>query len=165
MKKYISKIVLYAAAALALGFGLTSCKDEPDKFELASGKPTIHYIRPINVEAADSLLTGAYMGNGICIVGDNLRSVYKMLFNDQAAVLNNSYITDHTILVDASMAIFQAPFNQRPDLLCDVTLPSFQAIAARSIGQHGCIASVKGTEHVVSTTNDAPRHELVFRID
>lgn len=100
MKKYISKIVLYAAAALALGFGLTSCKDEPDKFELASGKPTIHYIRPINVEAADSLLTGAYMGNGICIVGDNLRSVYKMLFNDQAAVLNNSYITDHTILVD-----------------------------------------------------------------
>ncbi|MBQ2091235.1 MAG: hypothetical protein II466_06505, partial [Bacteroidales bacterium] len=100
MKKYISKIAFYAAAALALGFGLTSCKDEPDKFELAGGKPTIHYIRPINVEAADSLLIGAYMGNGICVVGDNLRSVYKMLFNDQVAVLNNSYITDHTLLVD-----------------------------------------------------------------
>ena len=100
MKKYISKIALYAAAALSLALGFTACEDEPDKFELASGKPTIHYIRPIKVEAADSLLTSAYMGNGICIVGDNLRSVYKMLFNDQEAVLNNSYITDHTILVN-----------------------------------------------------------------
>ena len=100
MKKIISKIAFLTAAALMLGLGFTSCEDEPDKFELAGGKPTIHYIRPVNVDAADSLLTGAYMGNGICVVGDNLRSVYKMIFNDQEAVLNNSYITDHTILVD-----------------------------------------------------------------
>lgn len=100
MKKFISRIVVYAFAAIAAGFVFTSCEDEPDKFELAGGKPTIHYIRPIDFAAADSLLTGAYMGNGICIVGDNLRSVYKMIFNDQEAVLNNSYITDHTILVD-----------------------------------------------------------------
>ncbi|MDY6278147.1 MAG: glycan-binding surface protein [Bacteroidales bacterium] len=100
MKKYISKIAFYAAATLTLAFGFTACEDEPDKFELAGGKPTIYYIRPVNVEAADSLLTGAYMGNSICIVGDNLRSVYKMVFNDQEATLNNSYITDNTILVD-----------------------------------------------------------------
>ena len=105
MKKFISKIAFYTAAAFALALGFTACEDEPDKFELAGGKPTIHYIRPINVDAADSLLTGAYMGSGICVVGDNLRSVYKMIFNDQAATLNNSYITDHTILVDVPSEI------------------------------------------------------------
>lgn len=100
MKKYISRIALTAAATLALAFCFTACEDEPDKFELSGGKPTIHYIRPITAEAADSLLTSAYLGNSICVVGDNLRSVYKMMFNDQVATLNNSYITDHTILVD-----------------------------------------------------------------
>ena len=100
MKNTFAKFALYAAAVMALGFLAISCEDEPDKFELASGVPTVYYVRPMAAASADSLLTGAYMGNGICIVGDNLRSVYKMFFNDQEAVLNNSYITDHTILVN-----------------------------------------------------------------
>ncbi|MBR6457422.1 MAG: hypothetical protein IKS71_02380 [Bacteroidales bacterium] len=100
MKNTFAKFALYAAAVMMLGFLASSCEDEPDKFELASGVPTVYYVRPMAAAAADSLLTGAYMGNGICIVGDNLRSVYKMFFNDQEAVLNNSYITDHTILVN-----------------------------------------------------------------
>ena len=99
MKNTFIKIGLYAAAILSLGLLLSSCEDEPDKFELASGKPTVYYVRPMDVAKADSLLSGAYMGSNICIVGDNLRSVYKLLFNDQEATLNNSYITDHTILV------------------------------------------------------------------
>ena len=99
MKNTFIRIALYAAAAITLGFGLAACEDEPDKFELADGKPTVYYVRPVNVEAADSLLTAAYMGNNVCIVGDNLRSVYKLLFNDQEATLNNSYITDNTLLV------------------------------------------------------------------
>ena len=94
------RIAKYVAAALSLVLGFTACVDEPDKFVLADGLPTIHYIRPINAAQKDSLLTSAYMGNGICIVGDNLKSVYKLVFNDQEAVLNNSYITDHTLLVD-----------------------------------------------------------------
>ncbi|MBO4470078.1 MAG: hypothetical protein J5740_06810 [Bacteroidales bacterium] len=100
MKNTFAKFALYAAAVMMLGVLANSCEDEPDKFELASGVPTVYYVRPMAAAAADSLLTGAYMGNGICIVGDNLRSVYKMFFNDQEAVLNNSYITDHTILVN-----------------------------------------------------------------
>lgn len=100
MKNIITKTGLYAAALMTLALGFTACEDEPDRFELADGTPTVYYVRPINIEAADSLLTGAYMGNSICIVGDNLRSVYKLFFNDQQAVLNNSYMTDHTILVD-----------------------------------------------------------------
>ena len=100
MKKIITKISFYAVAALSLAFCFTACEDEPDRFKLTEGKPVVYYIRPVNVAAADSLLTSAYMGNSICLVGDNLTSVYKMLFNDQVATLNNSYITDHTLLVD-----------------------------------------------------------------
>ena len=105
MKKNIAKIAFQAAAFFALSLGFTACQDEPDRFELTDGLPSIHYIRPIDVAVKDSLLTSAYMGNGICIVGDNLRSVYKLVFNDREAVLNNSYITDHTLLVDVPNAI------------------------------------------------------------
>ena len=105
MKKNIAKIAFWAAAFFGLALGFNACEDEPDRFELTDGLPTIHYVRPIDVTVKDSLLTSAYMGNGICIVGDNLRSVYKLLFNDQEAVLNNSYITDHTLLVDVPNTI------------------------------------------------------------
>ena len=105
MKSIFAKTSLYAAAALLLALGFTACEDEPDKFVLSDGLPTVHYIRPIDVNAADSLLSGAYMGNGICIVGENLKSVHKLVFNDQEAVLNNSYITDNTLLVDVPNTI------------------------------------------------------------
>ena len=98
--KNIVKFFLYAATVLTLGQVFVSCQDEPDKFELSDGVPTVYYVRPMNGAAADSLITAAYMGKGICIIGDNLRSVYKLKFNDQEAVLNNSYITDHTLLVN-----------------------------------------------------------------
>ena len=81
------KKIFYTLLALV---SLTACVDEPDRFRLTEGVPTIYYVRPIKASAADSLLTGAYLGNSICIVGDNLRSVYKMKFNDQEAILNNS---------------------------------------------------------------------------
>lgn len=100
MKNTILKLSFYAAAVLTLGISMVACKDEPDKFVLADGVPTVYYVRPMKAAAADSLLTGAYMGSGICIVGDNLRSVYKLVFNDQEAILNNSYMTDHTLLVE-----------------------------------------------------------------
>ena len=105
MKNIISKISIYAAAALVAVLSFTACEDEPDRFRLADGKPTVYYIRPVAAAAADSLLTSAYMGNSICLVGENLRSVYKLLFNDQVAVLNNSYITDNTLLVDVPSEI------------------------------------------------------------
>lgn len=66
---------------------------------MTEGIPTVHYVRPVDVASADSLLTGAYMDNMICIVGENLKSVYQLYFNDQKAILNNSYITDNTLLV------------------------------------------------------------------
>lgn len=81
------------------GVALTACEDEPDKYETTGGTPTISYIRPVDYASRDSLLTSASLDQSICIVGNNLRSIVELYFNDQKAVLNTSYMTDHTILV------------------------------------------------------------------
>ena len=88
-------LALVALAALAT----TSCKDEPDAYEIADGRPTISFIRPVSASSRDSIITAASMQSTICIVGENLRSVTGLLFNDQQAVLNTSYITDNTLIV------------------------------------------------------------------
>ena len=100
MTNIISRMALWAGAAVVLSFGIISCEDEPDRYRATEGVPSISYIRPANAAASDSLLTGAYMGNAICIVGENLTSIYELWFNDQQATLNTSYMTDHTLLVD-----------------------------------------------------------------
>lgn len=100
---YIKGLALLTT--LFTGAAMTSCEDEPDKFELAEGLPTVHYVRLPDPEVADSLITGASLSNTICIVGDNLRSVYELYFNDQKAILNTSLMTDHTIIVDIPSVI------------------------------------------------------------
>lgn len=92
--KYIAVLAISMA-----GYALTSCEDEPDAFRLADGVPVIRYIRPMDIASSDSLMTGAYMDNQICLVGENLRSIYELWFNDQRAILNTSYITDNTLIV------------------------------------------------------------------
>lgn len=81
------------------GFSLVACEDEPEKYETTGGTPTINYIRPVSYASRDSLLTSASLDQSICIVGNNLRSIVELYFNDQKAVLNTSYMTDHTIIV------------------------------------------------------------------
>ena len=101
--KYIKGLALLTT--FFAGVAMTSCEDEPDKYEIAEGLPTVHYVRLPDPEVADSLITGSYLSNTICIVGDNLRSVYELYFNDQKAILNTSLMTDHTIIVDVPSAI------------------------------------------------------------
>lgn len=90
----------FVAALAMMGCLMTACEDQPDKYEIADGVPTLKYVRSPLPEEADSLLVEAYLGNTVCLVGDNLRSIYELYFNDQKATLNTSYMTDHTILVD-----------------------------------------------------------------
>ena len=109
MNKYM-KALLMATVTLT-GFSLSSCEDEPDKYEIASGNPTVYYIRCLSSEVVDkSAVNEQVMTNGqlveeagpqstLCLVGENLRSITEMFFNDQKAVLNNSYITDNTLIV------------------------------------------------------------------
>lgn len=107
--RYHRGFVLALAAIAGLIF--TSCKDEPDKYEVAGGTPTIHYVRCLSSEIVGNnddpdthytngeLVTSASPQQVLCLVGENLRSVYEMYFNDQKAILNSSYITDKTLIV------------------------------------------------------------------
>jgi len=101
----MKKIRLYKnlTAVFLLGaitcMGLFSCEEHPNAYKSTDGVPEVLYVRTTDPLKADSLLDGAFMGNIICIVGNNLRSIQELYFNDQQALLNTSYITDHTIIV------------------------------------------------------------------
>lgn len=96
----------FALTTIAIvGFVMAGCEDEPDKYEVADGLPTVKYVRMTTPSASDSLIDGAYMANTICLVGDNLRSIYELYFNDQKAILNTSLMTDHTVIVDVPKTI------------------------------------------------------------
>ena len=105
-----TKGLMLAVAALGIT-ALTSCKDEPDKYESTDGKPTIKYIRCLSSEIHNwdddpgtqytdgQLVNSANPGSALVIIGDNLRSVNEIWFNDQKATLNQSTITDNTLFV------------------------------------------------------------------
>ena len=90
MKKYIG--ILAALLVLA------ACdrQDYPDRFRATSGVPSIDFVRYAD---KDVFITQAFMDEVLCVVGSNLCSVHEIYFNDQAAILNTSYITDHTLVV------------------------------------------------------------------
>ena len=85
-----------AAIALAASFAAVSCNDQPDAFVQADGVPVLHYIRYAD---RDIVIDQAFMEETVCLVGDNLRSINQLFFNDQKAILNTSYMTDNTLLV------------------------------------------------------------------
>ena len=90
------------------GLSITSCVDEPDKYEIAGGTPSIDYVRLCDVTKKDSMLTGAYMGTSICLVGNNLRSITKNALQRPASHLNTIMITDHTLIVDVPKTLRQS---------------------------------------------------------
>ena len=96
---------LMAATMMIAAFATAACEDEPDKYEVAGGLPVVKYVRTPLAAEADSLLTGAYMSNTVVLVGENLRSIYEIYFNDQKAILNTSYMTDNTVFVDVPKEI------------------------------------------------------------
>lgn len=91
--------LLLVALVSSTGFVFQSCDDNPDEYHSTGGVPKVYYVRVTDPAKADSLIDAAYMENVICLVGDNMRSVRKMFFNDQEAVLNTSFITDNTLIV------------------------------------------------------------------
>jgi hypothetical protein len=99
MKNITHKTLLAGLSLLMLA--LAACqREEPGKYEMTDGTPVIYYVRPADPAVADSLLAGAYMGQTICIVGDNLTSIQELYFNDIKALLNINFITKHTLFVN-----------------------------------------------------------------
>lgn len=91
--------LLLIVAVLIGGLTFQSCNDNADKYEMTDGVPEVFYIRLPAPETADSLIVQAFMDNTICLVGENLRSIKELWFNDQRALLNSSFITDNTLFV------------------------------------------------------------------
>ncbi|MDR0894254.1 MAG: glycan-binding surface protein [Prevotellaceae bacterium] len=110
MKNRFNQIMLCLLAAV--GFAVTSCEDYTGKYEMTGGKPTIYYVRPTDAAKADSLLTGAYMGSTVCLVGDNLTSIQELFFNDVKATLNINFITKNTLIVSVPQTLPDAISNK-----------------------------------------------------
>ncbi len=100
MKKYISRII---AAALSVML-LWACQ-ENDSISSGGGTPVVRYVRPCNVATSDSLLSGAFLGSKIAIIGESLGGVNKIYFNDQKASLNPNLVTDNAIIVSIPTGI------------------------------------------------------------
>lgn len=92
-------------ALMVVVLAASSCQEYPDAFELVDGTPTVRYVRVPDVEVSDSLLTSAFLGNSIAIVGQNMKSVSEIWFNDQQGVLNTSLITDEVMIVSVPKTI------------------------------------------------------------
>ena len=102
--KTISKILNILAVSSLATAALSSCDsvDYPDRYRVTDGKPTVYSIRYAD---RDLTITGAYMDEIICLLGDNLTSIKELWFNDQKAVLNTSYITDNTLIVSVPKSL------------------------------------------------------------
>lgn len=100
MKNSISstiKMVYLAMVLLAITI-LPSCNDYPDEYVITDGIPTVNYVRLPDALSSDSLITHAFMGTTIAIIGENLTSVKEVWFNDQKTVLNTSLITSTAMI-------------------------------------------------------------------
>lgn len=111
-KNNIFGAALLGAMALMSSFVFQSCEDQPDKYETTNGNPTVYYARLSDVASKDSLIQGAYMGTFVTLVGENMRSITKMYFNDQEAVLNSSLITDNTLIVQVPNNLSDNPTDK-----------------------------------------------------
>lgn len=106
-----------ALVASIAALGLTSCADEPDKYESTGGVPRIDYIRCLsseiksNTDTEETVYTNGQLveeagpQSTLCLVGDNLRSIVEVFFNDQKANLNTSVMTDNAVIVSVPVGI------------------------------------------------------------
>ncbi len=95
-KKPVSLVILVLITFFA-GVIFQSC--EKDEDTSTGGIPVIRYVRITDPLSSDSLVTHAFMGNVVAIMGENLADVKEVWFNDQSALLNTSFITETSIIV------------------------------------------------------------------
>lgn len=108
VNKHLYGIIIASFASVALL--LSSCDENADKSEQIVGKPTVKHIRCLSYDtsyANDSLttqfvsgqlVTSAFPGSSIAIVGENMRSVREIWFNDLQATLNLNTLTENVLV-------------------------------------------------------------------
>lgn len=80
---------------LLSGLIFQSC--EKDNTDMSM--PEVSYVRITDAASSDSLVTHAFMGSTIAIMGNNLKDVDEIWFNDQKAFVNFAFVTNTTIIV------------------------------------------------------------------
>lgn len=102
-----TKIVTLLLAICAI-VCLPACNDNPDAFVSTKGKPTVDYIRLPDITKSDSIVTHAFMGSTIALMGTNLTSVKQVIFNNvpvKVEEFNTSLITATTLIVNVPNTI------------------------------------------------------------
>lgn len=87
---------IFLVMLIALTGVFSSCADDEDVLQSKSAK--IHYVRLVNPEKADSVLTAGFLANRIAIMGENLGGVTEVWFNDQQAELLPTFVTNSSII-------------------------------------------------------------------
>lgn len=96
-RELIKKLLL---SLLTILFVVPGCDREPSgKYEMTEGSPIIHYVRYQSKDNEEQLLDGAYMNENIVLIGENLKSIQEVWFNNVKALLNINMITDNTLFV------------------------------------------------------------------
>ncbi len=143
----VNKIL--AALAVSAGFLAVSCEDQPDAFVATEGLPELHYVRYAD---QDIMIEQAYMEEAICLVGDNLRSINQLWFNDQQAILNTSYMTSNTLVVNVpkEMPVVQTDMIYMITAAKDTVTYPFKVLApAPVIKSMSCEMAPQGTEATI----------------
>jgi hypothetical protein len=94
-KKNNSILILMLLALVSIAPFISCSKDELPN----DGNPRILYVRDTDPAISDSLIAGAYQGQLIAIMGENLQDVKEIYFNDQKATFISTYVTSNSILV------------------------------------------------------------------
>jgi hypothetical protein len=143
--------ILAALTVLLVGASMYSCEEENLE---NNGDPIIYYVRNTDPERSDSLYVGAPLGNLIAIVGANLGGTNKIMFNDQEAALNSTYVTDRSILVsippdapaarnDKMILFFRDGSTLEYEFRVDISAPIVQAME-NEWAMEGDVAVIKG---------------------
>ena len=167
--KSFTKILLSIVTLGALVF-LPACNDNPDEFIITDGVPVVKYVRMPDVLSADSLVTHAFMGNTIAIVGENLTSVKELWFNDQKTVLNSSLITSNVLITSVPTKIPNVVTNKmylinksndtiKVDFGVDVPSPLLSSMKCEYVADGG-VAVIRGNYFLSVAGINQP--EVVF---
>lgn len=92
----VSAITLLLVA-LFTGMLFQAC--ERDESVGGGAIPVVSYVRITDPAKSDSLVSHAFMGSTIAIIGENLQDVDEIWFNDRKAFVNFSFVTNTSIIV------------------------------------------------------------------
>ncbi len=170
---YKFSLLLLAFAAISAAF--VGCSEDD---LVNGGKPMVSYVRVTRPTSSDSLLVAAGQGQMVAIMGENLRDVRQLWFNDQRAVLNPSFITDKTVITRVPTQIpatitnqLRMVFGNGEELLYDFEVAISEPVVGYMKSEYvntGDVATIIGNyfyEPVTVTFTGGVTGEVVTRED